>query len=85
MKFSPALGAAFGITLTFISPSASSHNGGTNANGYHTNSRAGDYHCHTPNLTAATKLILMDGERRCGYAMSSCRSLVRQYGGFCSQ
>ncbi len=87
MKFSLALGAAFGIALTFTSPSANSHSGGTNANGCHTNSRTGDYHCHTPksNSSYETYCHVLDGERRCGYAISSCRSLVRQHGGYCSQ
>ena len=74
--------------LGMLAPSlpALSHGGGTNANGCHTNHSTGDYHCHTPRTPApgqATYCHVVDGEDRCGYAASTCRSLVSQYGGYC--
>ncbi|WP_218419795.1 YHYH domain-containing protein [Alteromonas lipotrueae] len=70
-----------------ISKPVSSHGGGTNANGCHTNSRTGDYHCHTPKTQGSydSYCHVINGERRCGYAKSSCQSLVRQHGGHCSK
>ena len=34
---------SFGLVST-----AMAHSGGTDSNGCHTNSKTGDYHCHTP-------------------------------------
>jgi hypothetical protein len=67
---------------------ATAHPGGTNAEGCHTNRSTGDYHCHKPKLPApgkATYCHVLNGERRCGYASSTCVDLVSQYGGFCRQ
>lgn len=36
------------LLLPFVSETAFSHSGGTNAEGCHTNRRTGDYHCHSP-------------------------------------
>ena len=36
------------IASTILIPPVHSHSGGTDANGCHTNSKTGDYHCHTP-------------------------------------
>lgn len=70
-----------------ISSAAIAHSGGTNANGCHTNSKTGDYHCHNskPQVNYDTYCHVLNGERRCGYAKSSCQSLVRQHGGYCSK
>lgn len=62
------------------------HSGGTNAQGCHTNHRTGDYHCHTPKTPSPQRALychIINGESRCGYALSTCNSLVSQYGGQC--
>jgi hypothetical protein len=64
------------------------HSGGTNADGCHTNHRTGDYHCHTPKTPpagAVTYCLVVSGERRCGYAYSTCQSLASSYGGYCQR
>jgi hypothetical protein len=65
-----------------------SHGGGTNANGCHTNHETGDYHCHNkkpkssgPN--SSTYCLVSNGEKRCGYAKSTCNQLKNKYGGYC--
>jgi len=63
-----------------------SHPGGTNAEGCHTDHRTGDYHCHTPKTpspSTPTYCHVIRGERRCGYARSTCNDLVSQFGGSC--
>jgi hypothetical protein len=67
---------------------ATPHSGGTNANGCHTERRTGDYHCHNskaPVSGTATYCHVVQGERRCGYARSTCQDLVANYGGVCRQ
>jgi hypothetical protein len=67
---------------------AYSHSGGTNAQGCHTDRRTGEYHCHTPKVpppSAVTYCHVVNGERRCGYARSTCADLVSQFGGSCQQ
>lgn len=69
-----------------IASFAFGHSGGTNAQGCHTNHSTGDYHCHTPKTPAPPSLLYchqINGESRCGYALSTCNSLVSQYGGQC--
>jgi len=74
-------------TLSVFRPfSAHAHSGGTNADGCHTDHRTGDYHCHTPKYPRAgqeTFCLVVNGERRCGYAQSTCQNLASRYGGFC--
>lgn len=66
--------------------SAEAHGGRTNASGCHTNSATGDYHCHnTKTPTTTTFCHVYNGTSRCGYAESTCNSLVRQHGGYCSR
>jgi hypothetical protein len=65
-----------------------SHSGGTNADGCHTNHRTGDYHCHNPKPQVPGRVTychVVDGERRCGYARSTCNDLVSTEGGSCQQ
>lgn len=86
MKAVP-LFTAFLFTLTLTSTSFG-HSGGTNAMGCHTNHRTGDYHCHTPKTPPPQRVLychIVNGESRCGYALSTCSSLVSQYGGQCVQ
>jgi hypothetical protein len=74
--------------IFFTSLAANSHSGGTNASGCHTNSKTGNYHCHTPKKTPTSKVLychVLNGEKRCGYAYSTCKSLVNKHGGSCSQ
>ena len=64
------------------------HSGGTNAAGCHTNRRTGDYHCHTPKAPVPGRVNychVINGEHRCGYARSTCNSLVNQFGGYCTR
>ena len=63
------------------------HSGGTNAAGCHTNRRTGDYHCHrakTPRYDRVNYCHVVRGEHRCGYVLSTCNSLVAQFGGYCT-
>jgi len=63
------------------------HSGGTNAAGCHTNRKTGDYHCHTrktPPPNKQTYCHMLNGERRCGYARSTCIDLKNKYGGYCA-
>ena len=79
---------ALAIVLPFLAVAdASGHSGGTNAAGCHMSHSTGDYHCHTPKSTSGlvTYCHVIRGEDRCGYAQSSCRSLVSTYGGYCVQ
>ncbi|MEX1220529.1 MAG: YHYH domain-containing protein [Idiomarina sp.] len=61
------------------------HGGGTNAHGCHTNHKTGNYHCHNSKSapTTPTYCHVVNGEKRCGYALSTCQSLVRKFGGHC--
>ena len=80
-----ALAVLFVLLSAQIQP-AYSHSGGTNADGCHTDRRTGDYHCHTPKAQApsgTTYCHVVNFERRCGYARSTCSDLVSQYGGSC--
>lgn len=73
------------MTAVFIDP-VSAHPGGTNANGCHTNHSTGQYHCHTPKTPPPGQVTYcheVNGESRCGYALSTCNSLVSKYGGYC--
>ena len=68
--------------------SALGHSGGTNAAGCHTNRKTGDYHCHrakTPAPGRVTYCHVIGGQFRCGYALSTCRDLVRSFGGYCAK
>ena len=63
------------------------HSGGTNAAGCHTNWATGDYHCHrakSPSYGYTTYCHVLYGQNRCGYALSTCRQLVRALGGYCA-
>jgi hypothetical protein len=78
------------ITLALVSFNATSHGGRTNSSGCHTNSKTGDYHCHnkkasTTQTTAPKYCHVIAGERRCGYAKSSCTSLKEKWGGSCEK
>lgn len=76
------------VFSAFPASPAQSHSGGTNAQGCHTDRRTGDYHCHTPKAPApgaVTYCHVVSGERRCGYARSTCTDLVSQFGGSCQQ
>jgi hypothetical protein len=42
------------ICLSVVSCTASSHSGGLDANGCHTNRKTGEYHCHGEPTRAAT-------------------------------
>ena len=67
---------------------AAPHSGRTNQDGCHTNRSTGDYHCHrpkTPISGAVTYCHVVNGERRCGYARSTCQELAASYGGSCRQ
>ena len=67
---------------------ALAHSGGTNAAGCHTNRKTGDYRCHrakSPSPGRVTYCHVVGGEDRCGYALSTCRDLVRSFGGYCAQ
>ena len=62
------------------------HSGGTNAAGCHTNRRTGDYHCHTRRTLppgGITYCHVVNGQPRCGYALSTCNNLVSSFGGYC--
>ena len=75
------------ILLALPIHDALSHSGGTNAAGCHTNHSTGDYHCHTPKASVPNQVSychVINGESRCGYALSTCNSLVSQYGGYCT-
>jgi hypothetical protein len=66
--------------------SAVPHSGGTNADGCHTNRNTGEYHCHggkSGSSVSPTYCHVVSGERRCGYARSTCADLVTTYGGHC--
>ncbi|MFG1496072.1 YHYH domain-containing protein [Saccharospirillum sp. HFRX-1] len=84
MKYIQQLMAlCFALAITSF---ALGHSGGTNAQGCHTNHRTGDYHCHTPKTPPANSVLYchqINGESRCGYALSTCNNLVAQYGGRC--
>jgi len=85
MTFRSLLIAAVLCTATVP---AGSHSGGTNADGCHTNRSTGDYHCHTPKTPvrgSVTYCHVVQGERRCGYARSTCEDLVANFGGYCRQ
>jgi hypothetical protein len=78
--------ALIAVLWCLLPPPATSHSGGTNADGCHTNRRTGDYHCHTPKVPvpgADTYCHVLNGERRCGYSRGGCDELVAQFGGFC--
>ena len=65
---------------------ARSHSGGTNAAGCHTNSKTGDFHCHTPKVVPSNTVVychVVGGESHCGYALSTCNNLVSTFGGSC--
>lgn len=75
----------FFMTSFFVGDSFA-HSGGTNAAGCHTNRSTGDYHCHNSKPIQSDRqnyCHVINGERRCGYALSSCQSLQRQFGGYC--
>lgn len=67
---------------------ALAHGGGTNSAGCHTNRKTGDYHCHrakSPSPGRTTYCHIVSGQHRCGYALSTCRDLVRSFGGHCAK
>jgi hypothetical protein len=64
------------------------HSGGTNADGCHTNSRTGEYHCHgakQPDYGSTTYCHVINGDRRCGYSQSTCSRLASRDGGYCER
>ena len=88
MMYRPLRLVALSLVLLLLTAETSmSHSGGTNANGCHTNRKTGDYHCHNakrPSPGRQTYCHVIKGERRCGYAKSTCKDLVDQFGGKCS-
>jgi hypothetical protein len=88
MSRTKVVAAAFLVLGGFLSAAEPgySHSGGTNAEGCHTNRSTGEYHCHTPKTPAPgaiTYCHVIRGERRCGYARSTCADLVSRFGGSC--
>ena len=76
------------LLLLVSARTATPHSGGTNADGCHTDHRTGEYHCHTPKSPeygATTYCLVVQGTRRCGYARSTCETLVSEYGGYCQR
>lgn len=74
------------MAMAFPVPPTAAHPGGTNAQGCHTNHKTGDYHCHnakTPDPGKTTYCHEINGESRCGYALSTCNDLVQKSGGYC--
>ena len=72
------------VLVALGSTTAFSHSDGTNAVGCHTNRTTGDFHCHTPKPRVPGRVTychVVFGEDRCGYARSTCRNLVRKFGG----
>ena len=79
---------ATAILLVLPIYNAGSHSGGTNSAGCHTNHKTGGYHCHTPKASVPNQVTychVINGENRCGYARSTCNSLVSKFGGYCMQ
>jgi hypothetical protein len=77
---------AVATLLALAPPTASPHPGGTNADGCHTDHRTGEYHCHRPTYASPSRETychVVNGEARCGYALSTCNRLVNTYGGYC--
>ena len=75
----------FLFLLVFVGP-VFSHSGGTNSDGCHTNRKTGDYHCHNSKVGCAGRddyCHVIEEEERCGYALSTCNDLVREFGGLC--
>ena len=90
MKTARLLVAAFliGLLGTLRVESAFSHPGATNADGCHTNHKTGEYHCHGPKRETPGRVNychVINGESRCGYALSTCSDLVSRFGGSCRQ
>ena len=77
------------LLVVLVTPlTATSHGGGLNAAGCHTNRRTGDYHCHRAQSvppTSTTYCHIVNNEQRCGYALSTCNDLVSQFGGYCTR
>lgn len=76
------------LSAGLAAETAMSHPGGTNAAGCHTNRRTGEYHCHTPKApdpSRTTYCHVINGEARCGYALSTCKDLAAQFGGHCQE
>lgn len=74
------------LVSTMLATNALSHPGATNASGCHTNWKTGGYHCHGDPKPAPGRVNychVIKGERRCGYAGSTCISLVNRFGGSC--
>ena len=87
MSFPKIVACVF--SLAILLPSLTyGHGGGLNAAGCHTNRRTGDYHCHRSQRVPSSLVTychVYNNERRCGYALSSCRNLVSQFGGYCER
>lgn len=64
------------------------HGGGLNSAGCHTNRKTGGYHCHR-SYRSPRRVVnychVINEEHRCGYALSTCRNLVSQFGGYCAK
>ena len=73
--------------LSLVSADSYAHSGRTNAEGCHTNRSTGDYHCHSQprsNPYRTTSYChVVNGERRCGYAITTCNDLKSRFGGRC--
>ena len=77
-----------GISVFFIlfANMANAHGGMTNSDGCHMNHSIGQFHCHQKkrNFYETTYCLNVNFEKYCGYARSTCNSLQREYGGYCS-
>lgn len=79
---------AVAILVPTLTGSTLGHSGGLNAAGCHTNRRTGDYHCHRSRQvprSSVTYCHVVNNEHRCGYALSTCNSLVSRFGGYCTR
>ena len=84
MSFPTVVACVFSLAI-LVPGFAYGHGGGLNAAGCHTNRKTGDYHCHRSKRSPCpvNYCHVVNNEHRCGYALSSCRDLVSQFGGYC--
>ena len=84
---------AGGITLAHVA-AVEAHTGGANSAGCHSRHSDGSYHCHGGKSSRSSSgsaygtvsyCHVVKGSYRCGYAKSSCASLKRKFGGYCTR
>ena len=76
------------LVMTMMATDAIAHGGGLNSAGCHPNRKTGGYHCHRAHSIPSNRTTychVVRGENRCGYARSTCRSLVSQFRGHCEK